>query len=181
MAFVRVFGVSLKTRKGVWVCSWRDEAKRVKYVDQVLEALCFGWIDSTCKSLDEQRLIQLFTPRRAKSTWSSLNKQRVAELEEKGLMTDAGRASIETAKANGHWSILESVEALEEPEELADALDATKHARKHWDAFPASEKKIQLLSIKTAQRQETREKRIAQIVEKAARNERPKKYAKKKD
>ncbi len=156
--------------KGVWVATWRARTGRptVPYEEVVLEALCFGWIDSTVNTLDDDRGLQLVTPRRPKSTWTRLNRRRVEELEAAGLMTDAGRRSVDVAKANGWWTILDPVEDLIEPPELAAALDAVPAARAAWDGFPASPRKQMLQSIVTAARPETATARIAKIVADAA-------------
>lgn len=158
------------TGRGVWVATWRSSSGRdtVPYVEVVLEALCFGWIDSTVNTFDDERGLQLITPRRPKSTWTRLNRQRFAELDAAGLIADAGRRSVEVAQANGWWTILDSVEDLIEPPELAAALDAVPAARAAWDAFPASPRKQMLQWVVTAAKPETVTARIAKIVSEAA-------------
>jgi uncharacterized protein YdeI (YjbR/CyaY-like superfamily) len=91
------------TARGVWVASWRKASGRdpVAYEDLVEEAICFGWIDSTVNILDDERGLQLMTPRKAKSGWTRLNRRRVAALEAQGRMTDAGRRAVEAARGNG--------------------------------------------------------------------------------
>jgi uncharacterized protein YdeI (YjbR/CyaY-like superfamily) len=160
--------------RGAWLCSWRTATGRsaVPYAEAVEEALCFGWIDSTAATLDDERRLQLMTPRKPKSTWTALNRERVARLEEQGLMTDAGRRVVEVAKGNGWWTILDPVERLEEPSELAAALDGVPEARGHWDRFPPSARKMMLWWVISAAKPETRDKRILDIVDKAARGER---------
>lgn len=162
------------SRRGVWLCSWRSGVARPRcpYPDAVEEAICFGWIDSTTVTLDDQRGLQLFTPRKAKSSWTRLNRRRVAEMERLGLMTDAGRSAVETAKRNGWWTIYDAVEDLVEPEALSVALDAEPAARTSWDEFPPSARKQMLWWIISAARTETQQRRIGEIVEKAARGER---------
>ena len=158
--------------KGVWLCSWKADAlPKIKYLDQVLEALCFGWIDSTIKT-EGQKRVQLFTPRSKNSNWTRLNKQRVAQLEELGKMTDSGRRKVQEAKQNGMWELAEQIEDLVEPPALRDALDEVPKARKHWDKFSTSCKKQTLIWIYSAKKQETKHKRIAELVAKAKRNER---------
>jgi uncharacterized protein YdeI (YjbR/CyaY-like superfamily) len=109
--------------RGVWLCSWRTSTGRPRgpYPDVVEEAICFGWIDSTSTFLDDDRGLQLITPRRAKSSWSRLSRRRAADMEGRGLMTHAGRAAIDAAKANGWWTISDQVEDLEELSDLAAA------------------------------------------------------------
>ncbi len=161
---------SCDTVRGVWVASWKKGSGRdpVDYVHLVEEALCFGWIDSTVNPLDDERGLQLMTPRKPKSSWTRLNKERVAALEAQGRMTDAGRRAVEVAKANGYWTIYDSVEDLIEPDELADALDADPAARTAWDGFPPSARKQMLWWVVSAAKPETRTKRIATIVSDAA-------------
>ena len=162
------------TGKGVWVSTWRSSTGRetVPYVEVVLEALCFGWIDSTVNTFDEDRGLQLVTPRRPKSTWTRLNRRRIEELEAARLMADAGRRSVEVAQANGWWTILDPVEDLIEPDDLRTALDANPPARAAWDGFPPSARKMMLFWVVSAGKPETRSSRIATIVAKAAMGER---------
>lgn len=156
--------------RGVWLCSWRTPTGRPRcpYPEAVEEAICFGWVDSTATNLDEERGLQLYTPRRPKSSWTRLNRQRAADMEAQGLMTDAGRAAIAAAKATGWWTILDSVEDLFEPPELAAALDANALARQNWDSFSPSARKFMLWQVVSAARHETRLARVALIVEAAA-------------
>ncbi len=159
---------------GVWLCSWRTgtDRPRCPYSEAVEEAICYGWIDSTVNVLDDDRNLQLYTPRKPKSTWTRLNRQRVADMEKRNLMTDAGRRAVEQAKGNGWWTILDPVEDLIEPEELAAALDRNRSARTNWDGFPPSARKAMLWWVISAMKAETRDRRIATIVEKAANGER---------
>jgi uncharacterized protein YdeI (YjbR/CyaY-like superfamily) len=134
----------------------------------VEEAICFGWIDSTMYTLDEDRGLQLFTPRKPKSSWSRLNRRRVADMEASGLMTDDGRRAVDVAKRNGRWTIHDAVEDLKEPDALASALDANPAARAAWDEFPPSARKIMLWWVISAAKEETRTRRIAAVVDSAA-------------
>lgn len=161
-------------QRGVWLCSWRSAVDRPRcpYPDAVEEAICFGWIDSMVDNLDDERSLQLFTPRKAKSSWTRLNRRRVAEMERSGLMTDAGRHAVEVAKQNGWWTIYDAVEDLIEPDGLRRALDAEPIARSNWDRFPPSARKMMLWWVISAAREETQTRRIREIVEQAARGER---------
>ena len=143
---------------------------RLAYADAVEEALCFGWIDSIVKSLDDTRYMQLFTPRKPKSTWSRVNKERVARLIEQGLMAPAGWKTIEIARANGMWSSLDSVEALEVPDDLAAALAKNPDAARNFAAFAASMRKAYLHWVSRAVRPATRAERIAAVVMHSAAN-----------
>lgn len=159
---------------GVWVVSWRSGSgrDRVPYDAIVEEALCVGWIDSTVNTLDEERGLQLVTPRKPRSTWARSNKERVARLEAEGRMGPRGRQAIEVAKANGWWDLLDDVEALREPDDLATALDAVPAARRTWDGFPPSARRQMLFWVVSAVKTDTRRSRIEAIVAAASRGER---------
>lgn len=148
--------------EGVWLISYKKATgkPRVEYDDAVAEALCFGWIDSKPNKLDEERTMLWFAPRKAGSSWSRLNKDRVERMIAAGLMTEAGLAKIEAAKQDGSWHALDAVEALEIPADLQDALAAFPSAGRHFDAFPRSVKRGILEWIANAKRPETRAKRI---------------------
>lgn len=159
---------------GIWLVTYKRSSGRqtLTYEEVVQEALCFGWIDSQVRAVDEERSMQLLTPRKPGSMWSASNKERISLLESQGLLTDAGVAAIERARADGSWSILDPVERLELPEDLAAALDATANARAGYEAYPASVKKQVLWWVISAKRPQTREARVEQIVAAAARGER---------
>lgn len=160
---------------GVWVVLWRPSSGGLQlgYDDLIREALCWGWVDGQASPLDEQRSMLWFTKRKPNSPWAATNKARVADLEREGRLKPSGIAEIERAKANGMWTIYDSVDALEEPPELITALDAQPAARIAWDGFPPSARKLGLGSIALAKRPETKAARIANIVARAARGERP--------
>ena len=163
------------TSTGVWVLRARAgvDVELINYLDIVLQALCFGWIDGTVKPLDDETNGQWCAPRRPTGNWAATNKARVIELEASGQMTDAGRRAIEVAKANGSWTVLDGPEAGIEPPEFSAALDAVPAARAAWDAFPPSAKKFGLTQIAMAKRPETRAARIAKIVTDAEAGKRP--------
>jgi len=157
---------------GVWLVYFKKASgkPRIEYGEAVEEALCFGWVDSKGETIDDERAMLKFTPRNPKSAWSKPNKERVEKLIEEGTMTEVGLAAIATAKRNGTWSALDSVEALKVPADLAKALAANKKAKGYFDAFSPSSRKIILWWIESAKQQETREKRVAETVRLAARN-----------
>jgi len=134
------------------------------YDDVVEEALCFGWIDSRARSLDADRFQQLMAPRRAGSVWSRSNKERVARLEAAGLMTDAGRAVIDAAKADGSWYTYDDADAMLIPDDLAAAFAGVAGAREFFEASRPSAQKLALGWIAGAKRPETRSRRIAEVV-----------------
>jgi uncharacterized protein YdeI (YjbR/CyaY-like superfamily) len=157
------------TARGVWLASWKRSTGRpaVPYAEVVEEALCFGWIDSTVNALDAERGLQLLTPRRRRSSWTRLNRDRVARLESLGLMTEAGRRAVDAAKANGAWTLYDPVEDLLEPDDLAAALDLAPRARANWDGFRPSVRKGMLWWVVSASGSDTRARRIATIVRRA--------------
>jgi uncharacterized protein YdeI (YjbR/CyaY-like superfamily) len=160
------------TKSGIWLVYYKKTSGKpsISYPEAVKEALCFGWIDSKVKVLDDERYMQVFTPRKAKSVWSALNKKYIAELQGQKLMMPAGLKCIEVAKQNGMWESLDKVEALEIPEDLAKAFKKNKLARENFEKFPPSSRKVILHWIASAKRDETRQKRLEETVALAARN-----------
>ncbi|GAA1858511.1 YdeI family protein [Microbacterium koreense] len=164
------------TRKaGAWLVRPRPgvELDVVGYEDAIRHALCFGWVDGPTRSFDDVIGGLWFSPRRPYSGWAATNKARLEALEAEGLMTDAGRRVVEIARANGSWTVLDNAEAGVEPDDLAAALDASPDARRHWDAFPRSARKLGISHVDLARRDETRAKRIAKLVADAAEGRRP--------
>jgi uncharacterized protein YdeI (YjbR/CyaY-like superfamily) len=153
---------------------WRRRSGRtgLDYEAAVEEALCFGWVDGTAGTVDDQRGKLYFAPRKPRSGWAATNKARLVRLIADGRLAPAGMAAIERAKANGSWDLLDSVERLEVPDDLAAALAAHPPAAGHFAAFPPSARKMLLAWVAQARRPETRTARITQIAEAAARNER---------
>jgi len=149
---------------GAWLVSHRRITGKpaVEYDDAVREALCYGWIDSVVKSLDDERTISLYTPRKAGSGWSRSNKVRLKELIAQGRMSAAGLAKVEAAKKDGSWTLLDSVEALTLPPDLKKALGAA--GLKQFDALSKSKKREHLYALVTAKRPETRARRVADVV-----------------
>lgn len=157
----------------VWLASFKKHhPDYLAYEPQVEELLCWGWIDSVTRALDADRSMILIAPRNPKSAWSALNKAHVARAVASGAMTPAGLAKVQAAEANGMWTFLDDVEALEVPPDLAAALQA-EGQRATWDAWPRSVKRAALEWVKTAKTAPTRAARIADIVTSAAQGLRP--------
>jgi uncharacterized protein YdeI (YjbR/CyaY-like superfamily) len=152
------------TARGVWLVAYKAATgkARLSYEDSIPDALCFGWIDSVNKPLDDERTALLFTPRKTGSGWSRTNKVRIARLLKEGRMEAAGLAKIEAAKRDGSWTLLDSVEALEVPADLRKALGAT--GMRKFETLTPGRKKEHLRALVTAKRAETRAKRVALIV-----------------
>ncbi len=138
----------------------------------VEEALCFGWVDSLPRELDAERSMHLLAPRKPGSAWSKVNKARVERLAAEGLMTPAGWAKIDRAKADGSWSKLDDVEALVIPPDLQRALADHPPATRNFDGFPRSSKRLILEWIAQAKGGATRARRVAETAQRAAKNER---------
>lgn len=161
--------------KSVWlICNTRkSNLPTVSWSELVDEALCFGWIDSTRKTIDEGSFMQLFSRRKPGSTWSKINKEKVQRLIENNLMTKAGFDTINIAKENGSWNILDSVEELEIPEDLEEAFKMYKGSEAYFLSLSKSVIKMMLQWIVLAKRPETRKKRIDEIARQAAQNKKP--------
>jgi uncharacterized protein YdeI (YjbR/CyaY-like superfamily) len=151
---------------GVWVVYRKKSSALVgpTYDDLLDEALCHGWIDSRSRRVDEDRMVQWFSPRRPGGLWSPRNKRRIEELTAAGRMTAVGRAAIERAVADGSWSQADEVEALVVPADLATALAAAPTARAAYDALPDSTKRQHLWWVHNARRSTTRSARISELV-----------------
>jgi uncharacterized protein YdeI (YjbR/CyaY-like superfamily) len=163
---------------GVWAVTFRRATGRptVPYEDLIEEALCFGWIDSIGRRLDDERTMLRFTPRKRGSVWAATNKARVERLLAAGLMTPAGLSAIEAAKADGSWDALSDSDALVVPDDLAAALATDRAAARGFDGLPPSAKKPILFWVTSAKRPETRARRVAEVVRYAAAGRSPLEY-----
>ena len=157
---------------GVWLISFKKHTKKpfVSYEEAVEEGLCFGWIDSIQRKLDEESSKLLFTPRKQKSVWSKPNKLRVERLIENGLMTEIGLQKIEQAKLDGFWDALNASDNLEIAEDLRKALEANKIAFENFNKFTNGLKKVILSWIYSAKTAQTRAGRISETVSMAQEN-----------
>ena len=160
----------------VWLIYYKKNAPKsnLNWSEAVDQALCFGWIDSTAKTVDEERYMQYFCKRKPKSNWSKINKDKVKVLIEQGLMAEAGLRSIEVAKENGSWTYLDAVEALEVPEDLQSELNSFQGAPEFFDDLSDSVKKLILYWVHSAKREDTRKKRILEVAESASQGQKPK-------
>lgn len=158
--------------ESVWLVKWKKGLGKsyISYDEMVDELMCFGWIDSLPKNLDDQKTMHRISPRNPKSNWSGLNKERIRRLTKTGKMTPSGLKVIEQAKINGTWNFLDDVEQLMIPSDLEEALNNDSNARYYFDRFPDSSKRNILEWTKNAKQDSTREKRISETVAKAAQN-----------
>ncbi|MEL6589235.1 MAG: YdeI/OmpD-associated family protein [Bacteroidota bacterium] len=162
----------------VWLIIFKKASKRpsVTYKEAVVEALCFGWIDSKPNKRDEESYYQYFSKRNPKSNWSAVNKRLVDKLLSEERMAPAGLAMIELAKKTGTWTALDDVENLVIPPDMEALYGEYPEAETNFEAFPRSVKRGILEWIYSAKRPATREKRIRETLEKAAQNIRANQY-----
>jgi uncharacterized protein YdeI (YjbR/CyaY-like superfamily) len=170
-------------KQAVWLIYYKKKSNfpTVIYNDAVDEALCFGWIDSKAKPIDEHTFMQFFSRRNKKSVWSKVNKEKIERLTNEGLMTKAGFDIIEIAKKNGSWTILDDAEALIIPEDLENEFQKRIKAKDFFLGLSRSDKRNILQWLVLAKKQETRAKRIFEIVELADQNLKPKQFRGKKN
>ncbi|MGZ5399024.1 MAG: YdeI/OmpD-associated family protein [Nocardioides sp.] len=160
---------------GVWLVTHKQSTglAAFDYEDAVIEALRWGWVDSTQRTVDEQRTMMWYAARRPDSVWTRRNKVRAAALEASGRMRPAGQVAVDAARASGRWTLMDDVEDLVVPDDLAAELDARPGAREQWESFPPSARKQALAWIVLAKRDETRATRVTEVAESSARGERP--------
>ena len=154
------------TCEGVYLIFYKvsDPRESMRWEEAVKVALCYGWIDSTVKSLGDGKRRQYFCPRNPKSGWSALNKNHIRELKKEGAMHSSGLKAIEVAKKNGSWSILDDVEKGRLPADLKTAFEANKTAYKNFKKFSFTYRKAYLYWLNQAKRETTRNSRIQTIV-----------------
>ncbi|MFD2727040.1 YdeI/OmpD-associated family protein [Hyunsoonleella rubra] len=151
---------------GVYLIFYKLEMNipTMRWEEAVKVALCFGWIDSTVKSLGNGRRRQYFCPRNPKSTWSALNKKYIEEPEQLGLIHESGYQMIELAKTTGTWSAMDDVENGIIPEDLQKAFDKNERAFENYQNFSKGYRKSYLSWLRSAKRETTRQKRISEII-----------------
>lgn len=154
------------TCKGINLIFYRvtSEFESMRWEEAVQVAICYGWIDSTVRKLDEERRTQMFTPRKDKSVWSKLNKTYIEKLLKDNLIHESGLKKIETAKKNGSWESLDAVENLEIPSDLEKAFQQNPIAFNNYLKFSPSYRKSYLYWLNQAKRDETRNIRITEII-----------------
>lgn len=154
--------------KEVWLIYYKKHTgkPRVPYDEAVEEALCYGWIDSIIKRIDDETFCQKFTPRKGTSQWSESNKKRVEKLIREGKMTEIGLAKIEAAKRTGKWEKpVTSRQEFEMPPELVEALATNKEAGENFDKLAPSHQRQYVGWVASAKKEETRKKRVKEAIE----------------
>lgn len=166
------------SKQSVWLVYHKKKSKMpsISWNQAVDEALCFGWIDSTARPIDDERFMQFFCKRKTTSVWSKINKGKVHRLIADGLMTAAGYKSIEIAKQNGSWTILDEVEELTIPQDLEREFKLNPGSKHFFLSLSKSVMKAILQWIVLAKRPETRQNRITEVAELAARKLKPKQF-----
>jgi uncharacterized protein YdeI (YjbR/CyaY-like superfamily) len=165
-------------KQSVWLVMYKKQSGKpsITWTDAVDEAICFGWIDSLKKSVDSESSIQFFSRRKPTSAWSKINKEKVTRLINDGLMAPAGQATIDTAKQNGTWILLDAVEELTIPEDLEKAFKDHTGAEAYFLSLSKSIKKMMLQWVTFAKRPETRQNRINEIAKLAGQGKKPKQF-----
>ncbi|WP_423148065.1 YdeI/OmpD-associated family protein [Rubrolithibacter danxiaensis] len=167
-----------RSKSSVWLVFYTKASGKptISWTEAVDIALCFGWIDSKKIAIDKEKSHQFFSKRKARSTWSKINKEKVGKLIESELMTEAGLKAIEIAKENGSWTILDEVEELKIPKDLDKAFKAKPGSKLFFLSLTKSVKKAILQWVVLAKRAETRQKRIDEIAELASQKRKPKQF-----
>lgn len=162
--------------KEIWLVYYKKGSgkKSIAYPEALDEALCYGWIDSIVKKLDNEKYTQRYTPRNPRSLWSAANKGHVARLIREGRMTDHGLSKIEAAKRNGSWTRLDAIDRdRETPRDLLDAMARDPKAGACFEKMPPSSKKLYAFWVDSAKRPETRARRIAETLARVKAGRRP--------
>ena len=160
----------------VWLVHYKKHSGKtsISHNDAVAEALCFGWIDGKLKSVDEDRFILRYSPRKANSVWSKINRDKAEQLIAQGRMTRAGLAKIEEAKRNGYWDAAYTNKTKDEmPADLRQALVKHTKALSNFTNFANTYRNMYIGWINSAKTEETRKKRIAEVVKRSALNRKP--------
>ena len=152
----------------VWLIFYKKHTGKpvIPYDDAVEEALCFGWIDSIIKRMDDEKFSRKFTPRKADSKWSELNKKRVKKMIQQGRMTEDGVVLINAAKKSGKWEeVISQPKELNIPPGIKDAISANKKAWENFNQLAPSHQRQYIGWITTAKKEETRQRRLKEALE----------------
>jgi len=163
------------TEKEIWVIYYKKHTGKpsLPYDESVEEALCFGWVDSIIRRIDDEKFARKFTPRKAKSVWSEANKKRARKMMKEGKMTKAGLAKIRAAEESGEWSRTPPTRReLVLPPYIKAAFAGNEKALENFNNLAASYKRQYVGWITSAKREETRRRRLAEVVRVLEKNER---------
>jgi uncharacterized protein YdeI (YjbR/CyaY-like superfamily) len=165
-----------KITNEVWLIHLKKSLAKnsINHFDAVEEALCFGWIDSKLKKLDEEKFILKYSPRKSKSVWSKINKENAEKMISLGKMTQVGLDKIEEAKKQGFWDTAYTNFVKERlPSDLKKALIVNKTAWNNFQNYANSYRNMYIGWIKNAKTKETRKKRISKVVKNSIDNIKP--------
>jgi uncharacterized protein YdeI (YjbR/CyaY-like superfamily) len=152
---------------GVWIKVAKKDSgiKSVRYPEVLDSALCFGWIDARREAFDDEHFLQRFTPRRPRSRWSRINRDKAEQLLAEGRMRPRGLAEIESAKADGRWdAAYDSPRQIAVPDDLQRALDANPQAKSFFATLGSQNRYAILYRLQEAKKPETRARRLAKFV-----------------
>jgi uncharacterized protein YdeI (YjbR/CyaY-like superfamily) len=164
------------TSNGIWIKFAKKDSgiRSIVYAEAVEASLCYGWIDGQALKFDERYYLQRFTPRRAKSRWSKINRDKASALITSGAMRPAGLAEVERARADGRWdAAYSSPKNVQIPEELARAFARNAKARKAFETLDSRNRYAVLYRVEAAKKPETRTRLAKQFVEMLANGETP--------
>jgi uncharacterized protein YdeI (YjbR/CyaY-like superfamily) len=157
----------------IWILTYKVHTGKhcISYENALEEAICYGWIDSRLRRIDDERHTWRFAPRKPNSIWSLSNRKRAERLIEEGRMADPGMAKVDAAKKSGKWDeAYRPSKPPKMPDYLEDALMGDDQAWKNFQAFSGSYRHIYIHWVTSAKRKETREKRIKEVVRRARQN-----------
>lgn len=160
----------------IWILAFKRHTgtRCVTYEEALEEAICHGWIDSRLRRIDDERHAWRFAPRKTNSIWSMSNRSRAERLIEEGRMTAQGMAKVEAAKRNGMWDkAYEPGKPPRMPRDLKDALTRDELAWSNFRALARSYRHTYIRWVTSAKREETRMRRIKEVVRRARRNMKP--------
>jgi len=160
----------------VWLIHYKKSSskKNLTHFDAVEEAICFGWIDSKLKKIDEERFILRYSPRKPRSVWSKINKENAEKMISLGKMMPVGFEKIEEAKKQGYWdTAYTNLEKERMPSDLKKALIMNKTAWNNFQHFANSYRNMYIGWVKNAKTDETRKKRISEVVKRSLNNKKP--------
>lgn len=165
-----------RKKSNIWLIYFKKHTKKqtIPYNDAVEEAICFGWIDGKVKSIDKERYMQRYTPRKPASVWSLANKKRALKMMKEGKMTSAGLATIKNAKKTGKWQAAYSSKAKPAvPPALKKVLEKNRQAKKNFYSFTNAQQFQYIYWILQAKQEETRKRRAEVVVKRCEINKKP--------
>jgi uncharacterized protein YdeI (YjbR/CyaY-like superfamily) len=167
--------VNHATESELWVKMFKKGTgvPSVTWDDVVIESLCWGWIDSTKKSLDDQSYIQRITPRKARSNWSKRNREHAERLIREGRMQEPGLAHVHSARADGRWANASAASEMKIPADFLAALDSRPKARQFFETLNKSNRYVIACGLTTAKKTETRQQRFDQFIDMLVHGKKP--------